>query len=146
MVKKVLLSFIFLLLSAGVTYAHFGVSIGGPLNINMGKVKPNSTYDLGTFAVGDLSGGAGCYIMDTGPIGNQQEKRVPKNWISFTPETFCLDPGEWQLVVATMYINPETKIDKGLSGDYFSLLMACTYQGHIGTCAAGKLNFTIGGK
>ena len=146
MIKKILVSFIFLLLSAGVANAHFGVSIGGPLNIDMGKVKPHHTYDLGTFAVGDNSGGGGCYIMDLVSFSNQPEKRVPSDWITFTPKTFCLSPGEWQLVVATMDINPETKIDKGLSGDYFAYTMACTYQGRIGACVAGKLNFTIGGK
>lgn len=118
----------------------------GPFKINMGKVKPNRIYDVAIFSVGNPGDDYGCYKMIAGHMFEQPEKRVPSDWIAFTPETFCLNPGEWERVETKMYINPKTKLDNGLAGNYFSLLMACTYQDWVGACAGSKLNFKIGGK
>ncbi len=76
---------------------------------------------------------------------DQPEQRPAQDWVTFSPTEFCLEPNfaQHQFVDISLSVNPKTRIDKKLKGDYFSYLEACTYQGNIGACAATKLYFTL---
>lgn len=140
--KKIILALIFLLLTAGLAYASFGVSLSGPSKIFF-EARPNKTYDLAVFYIRNPGDDYGCYKMNVSGLYQQPQKRVPNKWIIYTPETFCLNPGEWQRVETNLLVQPKYKIDRKLKGDYFAFLEACTYQGGFGACAASKLYLTV---
>ena len=143
--KKILISLILIFFFVTPVLATFGVSLSGPFKIYMGNVKLNQLYDVAIFWIGNPGDQYGCYKMNVSYYQNQLEKRIPSDWIIYNPETFCLEVNQWQRVETKLLINPEIKLDKGLKGDYFSFLEACTYQESFGACAASKLYFTIGG-
>lgn len=145
--KSSLLAGVVLVVTAGIALASFGVGLSAPRRYELGKIKPNEEIHLGQVAVFNMGDEYGCYKMGVSSLTDQPEKRVPKEWVTYTPEEFCLDPydptRDYQLVAIDVKVIPKIRLDKGLKGDYFSFLEACTYQGSFGACAATKLFFSI---
>ena len=141
--RKIILATIFLLFSVSTVYAHsVGISIAS--KIYLGDVKPRRLYDITKGFVINTGDHYGCYKMNVAYFTDQPEKRIPKDWVIYTPSEFCLEAGEGLLVDMDLFISPSTKIDKKLKGDYFSYLEACTNDGgYVGACVATKLYFSI---
>ena len=137
------IAFVLFFLLVGVVYAHsVGISIAS--KIYLGEVKPNRHYDIYEAFVINTGDHYGCYEMGVAYHRDQPENRIPRDWIIYTPEEFCLEAGEAKLVDMDLYITPKTRIDKKLKGDYFSYLEACTNDGGlVGACAATKLYFSL---
>lgn len=144
MIKKLALALTLFLFSAAVIYARVGVGISIPSRLEMGTVKPNKLYDITEAYVINTGDQFTCYQMGVTYHQDQPEKRIPRDWVIYEPSTFCLEAGAIELIDIDLKVNPKTKIDEGLGGDYFSYVEACTYAGSIGACAGTKLYLSIG--
>ena len=110
----------------------------------VGSVMPNQLYDIGLGYAFNPGDAYQCYVMDVAYIYNQPEKHPPKEWLLFAPASFCLEAGAGLSVDIDLRVDPGTKIDGGLKGDYFAFIGPCTYDGNVGACAASRLYFTVG--
>lgn len=136
--------FIFLVLPLAV-FARIGVGVGiGKMQVEK-KLKPGMVLQLPSLP-----------ILNTGDEPSEYEATVeyhegvpelwpPREWISFNPQKFYLEPGKVQQVEVTLSVSV-----KAQPGDYF-----CYLEGHpikkksgqggasIGVAAAAKLYFTV---
>ena len=142
--KKTILALTIVALTVPIVLAHVGVGISAP-RFNLGELKPKQ-YDIGIINVFNAGDQYGCFKMNISYLQDQPEHRVPQDWVVFSPSEFCLEPNftEHQFVNVSLDINPSTRLQKKLKGDYFSFIEACTYGGgNVGACAAAKLYFTL---
>lgn len=141
--KKLILAIILFFFSVSIVYAHsVGISVAS--KIYLGDVKPNRLYDITKGYVINTGDHYGCYKMNVGYFTDQPEKRIPRDWVIYTPEEFCLEAGDAELIDMDLFITPKNRLDKKLKGDYFSYLEACTNDaGYVGACVATKLYFSI---
>ena len=142
MKKLLLILFLFFFFVTPVL-AAIGVGFSIPNKIELGKVKPNQKYDIWEAFVVNTGDEYGCYKMNVSYLQDQIEKRVPKEWIIYNPQEFCLNPEEAKLVDIDLFVDPAIKLDNKLKGHYFSFLEACTYGGNLGACVTTKLYLTI---
>lgn len=123
----------------------FVVSAGAGLGLssarfNMGDIRKGACYDVGNMYVINYGGDeSGWYNMSVSYLSNAPERRIPQNWITYTPQRFELQPNEGQLVNVDLCIPHRAR-----KGDYFSYLEAgLETTGYVGIAVATKLYFTV---
>ena len=142
--KKILLAFIFLLLSffPQTALAKIGVGVGlGKIQIDE-ELSPGGVYKLPTLPVLNTGDETGEYKVELTYLSDQPELRPDPSWFSFTPQSFPLDAAGSQLVEVSLTLPVDTR-----PGNYFAFLEAHPVaKGEgvtIGVAAATKLNFTV---
>jgi hypothetical protein len=144
-VKKLLLTLIFLfLLFPSSVLATIGVGVGsGKIQVDE-KLKPGVIYELPPLTVLNTGDEPSEYEVVVEYHEEQTQLWPSRDWFSFSPQKFSLEPGKSQVVKIKLNLPVMTK-----PGDYFAYL-----EGHplkksetgttsIGVAAAAKLYFTI---
>jgi hypothetical protein len=128
-----------------VTFANVGVGVGlGSITVDE-DLKQGMQYNLPTLTVLNTGDVAGKYTVDIAYHKDQEELLPPKEWFTFTPEIFQLEPGGSQNVEIKLTL----PIDDIVPGDYFAYIEGKPVQNletgetSIGIAAATKLYFTV---
>ena len=122
-----------------------GVGVG----VNLGKIeideplKPGGIYNLPNIGVINTGDEPGEYELDITYHQDQPQMRPLKEWFSFSPSSFHLEPGQSQSVAIKLSLPVRVK-----PGDYFAYLEAHPIikagpGTTIGVAAATKTYFTI---
>jgi len=129
-----------------IAFGAVGVGVG----VGIGKVvidkplKAGGIYSLPDLPVLNTGDERGDYQASIQYLEGVPQMWPPREWFSFSPETFSLDPGGVQQVKVTLTIPLHTT-----PGDYFAYLEAhpikksVAGQTSIGVAAAAKLYFTV---
>ena len=143
--KKNLLALlvISLLFSYSVALAKVGVGMGaGEIRLTE-PVKPGGIYELPNVRIFNTGDEVTTYGMGIAFHQDRPELRPDKNWFTFSPSTFTINPGESQEVTIAMLVPL-----KGEPGDYFAFVesgpIASNAPGtSVGVAVATKLFFTV---
>lgn len=124
--------------------AKIGVGVGtGKIQVTE-KLKPGQIYVLPSITVLNTGDETGTYAISVAYHEQQPEIMPPREWFSFEPKNFVLEPGKAQVVEIRLDVPVKT-----IPGDYFAYLEASpdiksiSGQTSIGVAAASKLYFTI---
>jgi len=105
-------------------------------------LAPGGIYKLPMVTVTNTGSEAGEYALDVAYVHNQKEERPPKEWFSFKPEVFHLEPKTSQVVAISLTIPVKAR-----PGEYFAFIQAKgapTPGGvSIAVAAATKLRFDV---
>lgn len=136
--KKIIIILILLAIPLSVS-AKAGLGLSAP-RFNLGELKKGQCYDIGTMVIFNYQGTSqGTYEMDVTYLHLQPERRIPRDWIIYTPTLFTLEPNLYQLVDVDLCIP-----NRARRGDYFAYLEAhLLSDSYISIAVATKLNFTI---
>lgn len=144
--KKTILVFLSVaLLAPLLASAKIGVGVGTGKIVVDQPMKPGSIYTLPSIVILNTGDEPSEYGVAVQFRENQPEIKPPKEWFSFKPSNFHLEPGQSQLVQIKLTL-PVSGVK---SGDYFAFLqgypvMKQSFGGtSIGVAAAAKLYFTI---
>ena len=126
-------------------FASVGVGVGlGSIKVDE-ELKQGMQYNLPILTVLNTGDVAGEYTVDIAYHKDQEELLPPKEWFTFSPEIFYLEPGDSQNIEITLTL----PIDDVVPGDYFAYVEGKpsrkldTGETVIGVAAATKLTFTI---
>ena len=124
--------------------ARMGVGIGtGEIKLDK-PLKPGGFYDLPILAIFNTGTEASKYQVSIAYHQDNPELRPARDWFSFTPAEFYLEPGKSQTVKTTITIPLKTQ-----PGKYFCFIegfpIAKSQVGgaSVGVAAAAKLYFTV---
>ena len=140
----VIIFFTVFALSASPVIAKLGVGVGIGKIVVEDILKPGQIYILPDLVVINTGDVASNYGVSTAFHEGQPELRPEGEWLSFTPKTFYLEPGEVKQV--------KIKLDLPLKmepGDFFAYLEAFPINEaeagvtSVGIAAAAKLYFTV---
>ncbi|MDO8524597.1 MAG: hypothetical protein Q7R99_03140 [bacterium] len=127
-----------------ITSARVGVGIGtGEIKLEK-PLKPGGFYDLPILAIFNTGTEASDYNISIAFYQDSTELRPSKEWFSFTPADFYLEPGKSQTVRTTITVPLKTT-----PGKYFCFIegfpVAKTNFGgaSVGVAAAAKLYFSV---
>jgi hypothetical protein len=127
------------------TLATVGVGVGlGSIQVDE-DLKQGMVYTLPTLTILNTGDVAGEYTVDIAYHSDQEELLPPKEWFSFSPEVFTLEPGRAQLVEIELTL----PIDDVIPGEYFAYIEGKPIRNlesgetAIGIAAATKLKFTV---
>jgi len=145
MKKAVIIIFGLALLLPLLVFAKMGVGVGtGTIQVDE-PLKPGVIYNLPSVTVFNTGDEPSEYSIAIEYRENVPELRPAKEWFSFEPLKFHLEPGQTQPVQIKL-----TLPVKGVKpGDYFAFLSAFPVQETeagvttIGIAAASKLYFTV---
>jgi len=125
--------------------AKVGVGIGtGKIEIDQ-AMKAGLIYDLPSLVVLNTGDEASDYTVAIQHRENQAQIKPDKEWFSFEPLNFHLEPGQMQLVNMKLTL----PIKGAIPGDYFAFLQGRPLQKtengmtSVGIAAATKLYFTV---
>jgi len=145
--KKIILSSIIglvvIFLITPAVFARIGVGV------NLGKIeideplKPGGIYNFPSIGVINTGDEPGEYELDVTYHQDQPQLRPSKEWFSFNPSPFHLEPGQSQSVAVKLTLPVKTK-----PGDYFAYLEAHPIikagpGTTIGVAAATKTYFKV---
>lgn len=125
-------------------YATLGVGVGTPKIQVEEPLKPGGTYTLPNFIVMNTGDEATHYTVGVMYHEDQTELRPHKEWFTFSPQSFDIDPGKAKIVEVKIQIPRQAQ-----EGEYFAFLEATpkieTESGatKIAIAAAGKLTFRV---
>ena len=125
--------------------AKIGVGVGTGKIVVDQPMKPGLIYTLPPLVVLNTGDEASDYGVTIQHRENQEQMKPAKEWFSFEPSSFHLNPGESKVVQIKLTL----PIKGARPGDYFAFLQAYPKQkaGVSGTsvniAAAAKLYFTI---
>jgi len=119
------------------------------VGVNLGKIeideslKPGGIYNFPSIGVINTGDESGEYELDVTYHQDQPQLRPAKEWFSFSPSQFHLEPGQSQSVAVKLSLPVKTK-----PGDYFAYLEAHPIikagpGTTIGVAAATKTYFTV---
>jgi len=128
-----------------VAFGSIGVGVGtGKIQVDE-PLKPGLIYNIPPLTVVNTGDEPTEYTVFIDYSGNQPELKPNKEWFSFEPLQFALEPGQSRIVQIKLTLPIKTN-----PGDYFAYLEASpikktTASGGttIGVAAAAKLYFTI---
>lgn len=145
--KKIFLKILFVTIMA--CSFSFLVFAGVGVGVNLGKIeidqalKPGAIYNLPSIGVINTGDEAGEYELAITYHQDQAQLRPGKDWFSFSPASFTLEPGASQSVAVKLTLPMKVK-----PGDYF-----CYLEAHpiikagpgttIGVAAASKTYFSV---
>lgn len=139
----ILLLMAVLILPAAV-FARVGVGIGTG-EINMDKpLKAGGIYELPSLPVRNTGDESSYYGVGTAYHVERTEIRIPKEWLTFSPDNFYLEPGKSQPVAIKLTLPLKTQ-----PGDYFCYVQAFPVAepgsggATIGIAVGAKLFFTV---
>lgn len=143
--KKILVITLFLLLLLPkYAFASIGVGVGtGKIEVK-DKLRPGTIYELPTLTVLNTGDEPSDYEVGVSYHDKQPQLMPPKDWFTFSPAKFHLDPGKAQVVDVKLNLPLRAQ-----PGDYFAYLegrpAARIESGgtRIGVAAAAKLYFTV---
>lgn len=125
-------------------FASVGVGVGtGRISVNE-PLKSGGIYNLPKVIVFNTGSQQATYSMSVTLNQTQPQLKPNPEWISFSPQTFSLAPGQSAVVTPTVHLPLVTK-----PGKYFGYLEAhpdkTVKQGTtaVGVAAATKLSFTV---
>lgn len=135
--KKYIITGLILLPLIALAGAGLGMSAS---TFNLGELKKGYCYDVGTVGVVNYQGDEmGTYHMSIAYHQDWPEIRTPADWVVFTPQTFMLEPSEWQTVGVDVCIPRNAT-----KGDYGSFLVAeVESSGNVNPAVGTKLFFTV---
>ena len=119
-----------------------GVGMGaGEIHITE-PIKPGGIYTLPNLRVFNTGDETTTYGMNIAYHQDHPELRPQKNWFTFNPSTFTIEPGASQEIQITMMVPVKT-----VPGDYFAFIesgpVASNEPGtSVGVAVATKLYFT----
>ena len=144
MQKFIILLLMAVLVLPVAVFARIGVGIGTG-EIKMDKpLKPGAIYELSSLPVRNTGDEPSYYGLGTGYHVERTEIRIPKEWLTFSPDKFYLEPGKTQLVMITL-----TLPVKAQPGDYFAYVEAFPAAepgsggATMGIAVGAKLFFTV---
>ncbi len=146
MTRKLISLLVFLLVFLpSLSLARVGVSISnGKIELN-DKLKPGGIYNLPLFVVSNNGDEPSEYEVRVAYHEDIPQKKPAKEWFSFEPRNFHLEPTQSQQVKVVLSAPIKTE-----PGDYFAYIEAApvktaTMEGGavIGVAAAAKLYFTV---
>lgn len=139
-----LVSLLLIITSKEVIYAKIGVGVGtGKIQVTQ-DLKPGQIYLLPSITVLNTGDENAFYNVSVAYHEKQPEFMPPKEWFTFEPNGFELEPGKAKVV--------EIKLNvpiKSVPGNYFAYLEATPDKKHtdgqtsVGVAAAAKLYFTV---
>ncbi|MFH0814720.1 MAG: hypothetical protein V1902_01320 [Candidatus Falkowbacteria bacterium] len=135
---------LFLLLLPIVSNARVGVSLSNGKIEYKELMRAGAIYTLPALSVGNNGDETATYTVLFEYIGNSKLLQPQKEWFSFSPETFVIDPGKGQLVNVKMTLPLDA-----VPGDYKGFLTAMPVKAStpgsssVGIAVAAKLYFTI---
>ena len=126
-------------------FGSVGVGVGtGKIQVDK-PLKPGSVYIVPPLTVINTGDEPTEYTVSIDYSGNQTQLKPNKEWFSFEPLQFALQPNQSQVVQIKMTLPIKT-----VPGDYFAYLQAqptkktaTVGDTTIGVAAAAKLYFTI---
>jgi hypothetical protein len=126
-------------------FANVGVGVGLGKVVLDAPLKPGTIYDLPTLPVINTGDETTEYEAFIEYQENVPELRPGRDWVTFTPRTFSLEPGKVQPVTMTLRVPVNAK-----PGDYYAFLEArplrkarTTGGASVGVAAASKFYFTV---
>lgn len=125
-------------------FARIGVGVGTGIIQVDDKLRSGMSYELPSLTVLNTGDESSDYFVSLAYHQDQPELAPPKEWFSFTPKSFYLEPGEAQTVKIRLNLPLKTPI-----GDYFAYLEGQPTKRNesgstsIGIAAAAKLYFTV---
>ena len=144
-----LLKFLLIILIACFVFTSLVFAKAG-VGVNLGKIKveeplkPGGIYIFPSMGVVNPGDEAGDYEIEATYLHEQPELRPGKDWFSFTPSQFHIEPGKTQNVAIKLTLPVKAK-----PGDYFCFLEAhpVSKPGEggvaIGVAAATKVYFSV---
>lgn len=146
--KKFIITFAVIIIILILPFAAFG-NIG--VGVGTGKIlvdeplKPGLIHTIPSLIVVNTGDEPADYSVSIDYRGNQPELKPNKEWFSFEPLQFALEPGQSQIVQIKLTLPIKTN-----PGDYFAYLEAYPIKktiasggATIGVVAAAKLYFTV---
>lgn len=125
--------------------ANIGVGVGLGKVVLDQPLKPGAIYDLPALPVINTGDEPSEYETFIEYQENVPQLRPGRDWVTFTPQRFSLDPGKVQVVTMTLNVPLNAK-----PGEYFAFLEArpvrktrTTGGASIGVAAASKFYFTV---
>jgi len=124
--------------------ARLGVGVGTGKIVVSDILKPGIIYNLPEVAVLNTGDQPSEYGITVAYHQDQPELQPPKEWFTFTPSQFHLEPGKVQLVKIKLNLPIRT-----VPGEYFAYLEGFPVQPSdngatiVGIAAASKLYFTV---
>ncbi len=125
--------------------AKIGVGVGsGKIQVDQ-TLKAGLIYTLPPITIINTGDEASDYGLGVQYRETQSEIKAPKEWFSFEPKTFHLEPGQTQVVQIKLTL----PIKGALPGNYFVFLQgfplntAQAGNTSVGVAAAAKLYFTV---
>ena len=121
--------------------AGVGISTG---TIKVDKpLKPGGIYEFPSLGVSNTGDEAADYEMEIAYHSEQPQQRPSKEWFSFIPSSFYLEPKQSQRVAVKLTLPMKTR-----PGDYFAYLevhpvIKAGPGTSIGIAVAAKLYFTV---
>jgi len=134
--KKIL---IFLLLFIPfIASASVGISLLTFRAIDLGEIKRNQTYNLGTMNFCNVGDQAGEFEIKIIYLEQEGKKEVPEEWITYDQTEFYLEPNQCALTYGELKILP--RYEKKIKGDYETIIAVCT-RGNTNLCVGKWLRF-----
>lgn len=123
------------------------LTVSGSLRVDLGEVEPGVLYRAGSFWITSNEPGYTCYSGRVSYYSGQEEKIIPREWIIFRPDRFCLNTGERTYAETDLLIDPNYPADL-IGGRYHGLVLFCTDAPPgggiaIAVCVGGRLFFTV---
>lgn len=126
-------------------FANIGVGVGlGKVSLNE-PLKPGTIYDLPMLPVINTGDEPADYQAFLEYQENVPELRPGRDWVTFTPASFHLEPGKVQQVTMTLSVPLNAK-----PGDYYAFLEARPVAkvrtdgvSAVGVAAASKFYFSV---
>ncbi|MFA5853949.1 MAG: hypothetical protein WC866_02565 [Patescibacteria group bacterium] len=144
-VRKAALAVVAALAFPLAVFANVGVGVGLGKVILEEPLKPGTIYDLPTLPVINTGDELTEYEAFIEYQENVPQLRPGRDWVTFTPRTFSLEPGKVQPVTMTLRVPLNAK-----PGEYYAFLEArplrkarTTGGASIGVAAASKFYFTV---
>lgn len=134
---------VFAIVTPSIVSAKIGVGMGaGEVRVTE-PIKPGGIYTLPSLRIFNTGDETTTYGMNVAYHQDHTELRPNKDWFTFTPATFTLEPGSSQEVAVTMLV----PVKAGL-GDYFAFVESGPDAENgpgtsVGVAVATKLYFTV---
>lgn len=143
--KIIVIIFCLGLILPALTFAKIGVGVGtGKIQVDQ-LLTAGLIYTLPPLTVLNTGDEPGEYGVGIQYRENQPEMRPDKEWFSFEPSNFYLEPGQVQAV----QIKLKLPVKGAKPGDYFAFLQGFPVKKttvgatSVGVAAAAKLYFTV---
>jgi hypothetical protein len=124
------------------------VAAGQAVSIDVGSIAvreqlvPGGEYRLPTFGVRNPGTEPTSYVLVVSYVDGQDAIRPPTEWLSFSPGTLTLNPGESKAIETTLTIPADAE-----PGEYAALIgpqiVAEGGGAQVGAGAAARLSFTV---
>lgn len=148
MSRVVVFVLLLLIVAGGVLVAPSSAYGQGGVGINISEIRvderlvPGGIYKLPQVTVFNTGSDGSEYTLNVAYVFEQEEQLPPKEWFSFSPNVFHLEPDESQIVAITLTVPVKAR-----PGSYFAYIQAKGAPGPggvgIAVAAAARLYFDV---